>query len=262
VGRLDGKVALVTGGARGMGEAHVRRFTDEGARVVFGDVLEEEGAKLAAEVTGRRSTGRAGDVCRFVPMDVTSPDDWTSAVAATLDAYERLDILINNAGIIKYKRIEEMTLDDCRRVLDVNLIGQWLGVRAAIEPMRAAGGGSIINVSSVEGFIGAAGLAAYSASKFGVRGLTKAAARELGPYGIRVNSIHPGAIVTAMTMDPDVIAGTADHAEAFFKQLPLARLGKTRDVTGIVVFLGSDESSYCTGGEFLVDGGMLTGAGY
>jgi 3alpha(or 20beta)-hydroxysteroid dehydrogenase len=128
--------------------------------------------------------------------------------------------------------------------------------------MRTAGGGSIINVSSVEGFIGAAGLAAYAASKFGVRGLTKAAARELGPYRIRVNSIHPGAILTAMTTDPDVVAATADTAESFFKQLPLSRMGKTRDVTGIVVFLASDEAAYCTGSEILIDGGMLTGAGY
>ena len=257
MGRLDGKVALVTGGARGMGEAYVRRFVGEGANVVFGDVLAEAGAKLAAELTSE-----AGDVCRFVPMDVTSPDDWTAAVDAALEAYGHLDVLVNNAGIIKHKRIEEMTLEECRRLIDVNLVGQWLGVKAVTEAMRAGGAGSIVNVSSVEGFIGAAGLAAYSASKFGVRGLTKAAARELGGYRIRVNSIHPGAILTAMTTDPDIIAATADSAEAFFKQLPLSRMGKPKDVTGIVVFLASDESSYCTGGEFLVDGGMLTGAGY
>jgi 3alpha(or 20beta)-hydroxysteroid dehydrogenase len=253
VGRLDDKVELITGGARGMGEAYVRRFVDEGAKVVFGDVLAEEGAKLAAE---------AGAACRFVPMDVTSPDDWAAAVGAALDAHGRLDVLINNAGIIKYKRIEDMTLEECRRIIDVNLVGQWLGVRAVTAPMRAAGGGSIINVSSVEGFVGAAGLAAYSASKFGVRGLTKAAARELGPYGIRINSIHPGAILTAMTTDPEIVAATADSAESFFKQLPLARMGKRRDVTGIVVFLASDESGYCTGSEIVVDGGMITGAGY
>jgi 3alpha(or 20beta)-hydroxysteroid dehydrogenase len=210
VGRLEGKVALVTGGARGMGAAYVRRFTNEGAKVVFGDVLTAEGAELAADVVGR-----SGDGCRFVPMDVTSPEDWTSAVAAALDAYGRLDVLINNAGIIKLKPIVKMTLEECRRVLDVNLVGQWLGVRAVIEPMRAAG-----------------------------------------------NSIHPGAILTPMTTDPDIVAATAGSAEAFFKQLPLGRMGKTRDVTGIAVYLASDESSYCTGGEYLVDGGMLTGAGY
>jgi 3alpha(or 20beta)-hydroxysteroid dehydrogenase len=253
VGRLDGKVAIVSGGARGMGEAHVRRFVDEGARVVFGDVLTEEGDKLAAEV---------GEACRFVRMDVTKPEDWAAAVDTAVDTYGKVDVLVNNAGVLKYGTIEEMTLDECRRILDVNLVGQWLGVKAVIEPMRAAGGGSIINVSSVEGYIGAAGMAAYAASKFGVRGLTKAAARELGKDRIRVNSIHPGAIHTAMTSDPEVIAATADSAEAFFKSLPLARMGKPRDVTGIVVFLASDESGYCTGSEMLVDGGILTGAGY
>ncbi|HYY88276.1 MAG TPA: glucose 1-dehydrogenase [Chloroflexota bacterium] len=262
MGRLDGKVAIVTGGARGMGAAYVRRFVAEGAKVVFGDVLTEEGAKLAAEQTELAGAGQADDVCRFVPMDVTSPTDWTAAVGVTLEAFDRLDVLINNAGILKYRRIADMTLDEFRRVLDVNLVGQWLGMRAVTDPMRAAGGGSIINVSSVEGFVGAAGLTAYSASKFGVRGLTKAAARELGAYGIRVNSIHPGAIGTAMMADPDVVAATADSAESFFKQLPLSRLGKTKDVTGIAVFLASDESSYCTGSEMVVDGGMLTGAGY
>lgn len=251
--RLDGKVALITGGARGMGKAHVRRFVEEGATVVFGDVLADDGAKLAADI---------GAACRFVRMDVTSPQDWTTAVATAVDEFGTLDVLVNNAGIIKHKPIEEMTLEECRRVLDVNLVGQWLGVKAVIEPMKAAGGGAIVNVSSTEGFIGAAGLAAYSASKFGVRGLTKAAARELGKYGIRVNSIHPGAILTAMTTDPDVVAATADSAELFFRGLPLARMGKTREVTGAVVFLASDEAAYCTGSEILVDGGMITGAGY
>jgi 3alpha(or 20beta)-hydroxysteroid dehydrogenase len=128
--------------------------------------------------------------------------------------------------------------------------------------MRAAGGGSIVNVSSTEGFVGAAGLAAYSASKFGVRGLTKSAARELGPYGIRINSIHPGAVVTSMSLQEDVIAATADSADALMNALPLRRLGKTRDVTGLVAFLASDDAAYCTGSEVLVDGGLLTGAGY
>jgi 3alpha(or 20beta)-hydroxysteroid dehydrogenase len=253
MGRLEDKVALITGGARGMGKAHVRRFVDEGAKVVFGDVLTEDGAKLAADI---------GAACRFVRMDVTSPQDWTTAVATAVDTFGRLDVLVNNAGIIKHKPIEEMALEECRQILDVNLVGQWLGVKSVIEPMKAAGGGAIVNVSSTEGFIGAAGLAAYSASKFGVRGLTKAAARELGKYGIRVNSIHPGAIITAMTTDPDVVAATADSAELFFRGLPLARMGKTREVTGAVVFLASDEAGYCTGSEILVDGGMITGAGY
>ncbi|GLZ11196.1 3-alpha-(or 20-beta)-hydroxysteroid dehydrogenase [Actinomadura sp. NBRC 104425] len=253
MGRLDGKVALITGGARGMGKAHVRRFVAEGAKVVFGDVLAEEGAAVAADLA---------DAARFVRMDVTSPEDWQAAVGTAVDAFGRLDVLVNNAGIIRHKTIEEMSLEECRRILDVNLVGQWLGIKSVTPAMRAAGGGSIVNVSSTEGFIGAAGLAAYSASKFGVRGLTKAAARELGPDGIRVNSIHPGGIVTPLSMQDDVVSATAASAEAFLKALPLGRLGSSKEVTGLLVYLASDESSYCTGSEILVDGGMLTGAGY
>lgn len=251
MGRLDGKVALVTGGARGMGASHVRRLTAEGAQVVFGDVLETEGAALAAEVGAR-----------FVTMDVTDPDDWTRAVEAAVEAFGSLNVLVNNAGIIRHRSIKEMPLEDFRRVLDVNLVGTWLGVKSVIEPMRAAGGGSIINVSSVEGFIGGRGLSAYSASKFGVRGVTKAAARELGGYGIRVNSIHPGAIISAMTMDPELVDGSETDVDAFFRSMPLSRMGKPREVSGLIVFLASDDSSYCTGTELLVDGGILTGAGY
>ena len=254
MGRLDGKVALVTGGARGMGAAHVRRLVGEGARVVFGDVLEEEGTRLAAEL---------GDAVRFVPMDVTRPADWQTAVKTATSVFGGLGVLVNNAGILRYRRIEDMSVEDFTGVIQVNLVGQWLGVRSVIEPMKAAGGGSVINVSSTEGFVGAAGLSAYSASKFGIRGLTKVAARELGEYGIRVNSIHPGAILTPMiTDDPELVSAKADLADTFLRLLPLGRMGEIEEVPGLVVFLASDESGYCTGGEFLVDGGMLTGAGY
>ncbi|WP_395111362.1 glucose 1-dehydrogenase [Actinomadura sp. SCN-SB] len=247
MGRLDGKVALITGGARGMGKAHVRRFVEEGAQVVFGDVLDEEGAKLSADTAN----------ARYVHLDVTSEADWESAVRTTLDAHGALHVLVNNAGIMRHKTIEEMTLEECRRILEVNLLGQWLGIKAVTQAMRDSGGGSIVNVSSTEGFNGAAGLAAYSASKFGVRGLTKSAARELGPDGIRVNSIHPGAIVTAMSMQQDVVEATADRAQAIMDGLPLRRLGSTGEVTGLVAFLASDDSSYCTGSEVTVDGGLL-----
>lgn len=253
MGRLDGKVALVTGGARGMGAAHVRRLVAEGARVVFGDVLEEEGAQVAAEL---------GDAARFVRMDVTRPGDWQVAVDTATTAFGGLSVLVNNAGILRYSRIEEMALEDFTRIVEVNLVGQWLGVKSVIGPMKAAGGGSIVNVSSTEGFIGASGLSAYSASKFGVRGLTKVAARELGEYGIRVNSIHPGAILTPMITDPDLVTAKADGADAFLRALPLGRIGDIAEVPGLVVFLASDEAGYCTGSEFVVDGGMLTGAGY
>ncbi|OLT38033.1 3-alpha-hydroxysteroid dehydrogenase [Actinomadura sp. CNU-125] len=253
MGQLDGKVALITGGARGMGKAHVRRFVAEGAKVVFGDVLEEEGAKLAADI---------GDDVRFVRMDVTNPDDWENAVRTAVDAFGALNVLVNNAGIMRHKRIEDMAVEEFKQVLEVNLVGQWLGVKSVTAAMRDAGGGSIVNVSSTEGFIGASGLAAYSASKFGIRGLTKAAARELGADDIRVNSIHPGGVLTQLSLQEDVVAATADSADAFMNALPLKRMGKTKEVSGLVVYLASDDSSYCSGSEVLVDGGMLTGAGY
>ncbi|MFB4316687.1 glucose 1-dehydrogenase [Actinomadura sp. 21ATH] len=249
MGQLDGKVALITGGARGMGKAHVRRFVEEGAKVVFGDVLDEEGAKLAADLDG----------ATFVHLDVTEPGDWAAAVRTAVDTYGGLNVLVNNAGIIRHTTIEDMTLEECRRIIDVNLIGQWLGVKSVIPALREAGGGSIVNVSSTDGFIGTAGLAAYSASKHGVRGLTKSAARELGKDGIRVNSIHPGGIVTAMSMQDDVVEATADRAVQIMENLPLRRLGNTKEVTGLVVFLASDDSSYCTASEMLVDGGLISG---
>ncbi|MFF5259348.1 glucose 1-dehydrogenase [Actinomadura viridis] len=249
MGQLDGKVALITGGARGMGKSHVRRFVDEGASVVFGDVLDEEGAKLAADLEN----------ARFVHLDVTDPAGWAAAVETVLDAHGALHVLVNNAGIMRHRTIEEMTLEECRRIIDVNLVGQWLGIKSVIPAMRDSGGGSIINVSSTEGFMGAEGMSAYSSSKFGVRGLTKSAARELGRYGIRVNSIHPGGIITAMSMQQDVVEATADRAQALIDGLPLRRLGSTREVSGLVAYLASDDSSYCTGSEVLVDGGLVTG---
>ncbi|WP_336211387.1 glucose 1-dehydrogenase [Nonomuraea sp. LPB2021202275-12-8] len=249
MGLLDGKVALVTGGARGMGEAHVRLFLQEGARVVFGDVLDEEGKALAEE------TGAT-----YVHHDVTSPEEWERAVATATGQYGALNILVNNAGILKFRRISDMSLEEFDRIVGVNLRGTWLGVKSVIEPMKAAGGGSIVNISSIEGFIGAEGLSAYAASKFGVRGVTKSAARELARFKIRVNSVHPGAINTSMVMDPDLMAEV--DAETFVKSMVIKRFAKPVEVSHVVAFLASDRSSYCTGSEFTVDGGLLTGAGY
>ena len=251
MGRLDGKVALITGGARGMGKSHVRHFVAEGAQVVFGDVLDGKGAAVAAGLDER--------CCRYVHHDVTSEAGWAAAVATATDTFGRLDVLVNNAGVLAFATIADMPLAEFRRILEVNAVGSWLGMKAVIEPMKAAGGGSIINISSIEGFTGAAGLSAYSASKFAVRGMTKAAARELGQFGIRVNSVHPGGVITSMTLGQP---GSAEQADAFLKAMPLSRFARPAEISCLVAYLASDESSYSTGSEFLADGGILSGPGY
>ncbi|BCJ41176.1 3-alpha-(or 20-beta)-hydroxysteroid dehydrogenase [Actinoplanes ianthinogenes] len=250
MGRLDGKVALITGGARGMGKSHARHFVAEGARVVIGDVLDDKGAAVAGEVGGV-----------YVHHDVTSEADWAGAVETVLSAYGKIDVLINNAGILRHGRIAEMDPAEFRRVLDVNLVGCWLGVHFVAPAMIAAGGGSIVNVSSIEGFAGAAGLSAYSASKFGIRGITRSAAQELGPSGIRVNSVHPGGVMTSMTLAAAGQLTEVDPA-AFLKSLPISRFAEPIEISRLVAFLASDESSYTTGAEFLADGGLLAGPGY
>jgi 3alpha(or 20beta)-hydroxysteroid dehydrogenase len=251
MGRLDGKVALITGGARGMGKAHVRYFVAEGARVVFGDVLDDKGSYVARQLDP--------DVCRYTHHDVTSETDWAAAVALTVETFGKLDVLVNNAGILRFATIEDMPLADFRRVLEVNTVGCWLGMKSVITPMKKSGGGSIVNISSIEGFTGASKLSAYSASKFAIRGMTKSAAQELGPFGIRVNSVHPGSILTSMTLGS---VDSGKDGEAFLKAMPLARFAQPIEVSRLVGFLASDDSSYSTGSEFLVDGGILSGPGY
>jgi 3alpha(or 20beta)-hydroxysteroid dehydrogenase len=253
VGRLDGKVALITGGARGMGKSHVRHFVAEGARVVFGDVLDDKGQFVAAKLPE--------GTCRYVHHDVTSEADWAAAVSTTLTTFGKLDVLVNNAGVLTFAPIADMPLAEFRRVLDINAVGCWLGMKSVIEPMTAAGGGSIVNISSVEGFTGAAGLSAYSASKFAVRGMTKAAAQELGRLGIRVNSVHPGGVLTSMMLSR---ADSFEHVdpEALFKSMPIGRMAEPAEISRLVMFLASDESSYSTGSEFTADGGLLSGPGY
>jgi 3alpha(or 20beta)-hydroxysteroid dehydrogenase len=253
MGRLDGKVALITGGARGMGKSHVRHFVAEGARVVFGDVLDDRGAAVA--------TGLGEESCRYLHHDVTSEDDWAEAVALAVEAFGQLDVLVNNAGILQFAVIADMPLADFRRVLEVNAVGCWLGMKAVIDPMTKAGGGSIVNISSIEGFTGAEGLSAYSASKFAIRGMTKVAARELARFGIRVNSVHPGGVMTRMIIDS---AGSRDpgQGEAFLRAMPLARFAEPVEISRLVAYLACDESSYSTGSEFVADGGLLSGPGY
>ena len=253
MGRLDGKVALITGGARGMGKSHVRHLVSEGARVVFGDILDDKGAAVAA--------GLGEQACRYVHHDVTSEQDWAAAVATAMDAFGKIDVLVNNAGVLKFARIADMPLADFRRIFEVNAIGCWLGMKAVIGPMTAAGGGSIVNISSIEGFTGAAGLSAYSASKFAVRGMTKVAAQELGQFGIRVNSVHPGGVLTRMVIDA---AATPDHIDGttFLQSIPISRFAQPVEISRLVAYLASDDSSYSTGSEFVADGGILSGPGY
>ncbi|MAU80378.1 MULTISPECIES: glucose 1-dehydrogenase [Gordonia] len=237
MGRVEDKVALISGGSRGMGAAHARMLVDEGAKVVIGDILDDEGKALADEL---------GDAVRYVHLDVTSPDDWSAAVATATGDFGKLNVLVNNAGIVNGAALQKFRLDKWQQILDVNLTGTFLGMQAAVEPMIAAGGGSIINVSSVEGLRGSPWAHGYVASKWGVRGLAKSAALELAPHNIRVNSIHPGMIRTPMTEGlPEDIVKT-----------PLGRPAESSEVATFVVFLASDESSYATGSEFVMDGGL------
>lgn len=242
MGRLDGKIAIVTGGARGMGAADARALVAEGARVVLGDVLDDEGRALADEL---------GPEARFVHLDVSSAASWAAALEAAHEAFGPVTVLVNNAGILSYGSVDVAEEADFVRVLAVNLTGCFLGIQAVTPDMRAAGGGSIVNISSAAGLIGMANLAAYSASKWGVRGLTKSAALDLGRYGIRVSSIHPGGIRTPMA------AGASDE---MFATQTIPRIGEVEEIAAAVVFLASDESSYVTGAELAVDGGMVLGA--
>ncbi|MGH8991443.1 MAG: glucose 1-dehydrogenase [Acidimicrobiia bacterium] len=245
MGKLDGKVALITGGARGQGEAEARLFVELGARVAVADILEDEGRAVAADL---------GDEAMFVPLDVTSEAAWEKAVGSVTERFGGLQVLINNAGIVSFAPLLGTTLEDYRRVIDVNQVGVFLGMRAAAPAMRA--GGSIINISSIDGLVGMPFLTAYVASKFAVRGMTKCAAIELAGLGIRVNSIHPGAVDTPMVAD---MLGAAGALDMFLPKIPLGRLAESADVAHLAAFLASDESSYCTGSEFVVDGGLTAG---
>jgi 3alpha(or 20beta)-hydroxysteroid dehydrogenase len=248
--RLAGKVAIVTGGARGIGEGIVRRFIAEGALVMITDVLEVEGQALADEL---------GAATAFMTHDVVSREQWDAVIAAAETKFGRLDCLVNNAGVIVFKRLDDLSEAEMRRIIDINLIGTMVGSQAVIPALERAGGGSIINMSSADGIAGANSLTAYCASKFGVRGFTKAAALELGPRNIRVNSIHPGGIVTPLSNPTNVPRELYDQG---FQIYPAQRAGDPHDIGAAAAYLASDDASYCMGTELLVDGGLVAGHYY
>ncbi|WP_028933659.1 glucose 1-dehydrogenase [Pseudonocardia spinosispora] len=242
--RLAGKVALVTGAARGMGAATVRRFVAEGARVMIADISDDAGKALADEL---------GEPAAYTHLDVSSESDWASAMEAVTSTFGALHVLVNNAGVLHFGSLVDTTLADYQRVISVNQVGTFLGMRTAVPALRAAGGGSIVNLSSVEGLAAAPMLTAYTASKFAIRGMTKVAALELGPDGIRVNSVHPGMIDTELISD--AVGGHKLDLGPVGRKLALRRVGEPEDIANLVLFLASDESRYCTGAEFVADGG-------
>lgn len=247
VGKLDGKIAIITGGARGQGEAEVREFVNEGAQVVFGDVLDDRGEKVAADI---------GGAAVYQHLDVSKPEDWDSIVKTTIDRFGRIDVLVNNAGILRVRMLDGHTLDDFMEIINVNQVGPFLGMRAVAPQMKEQRSGSIINTSSTSGFVGTVGLVAYTSSKFAVRGMTKVAAMELGHFGIRVNSVHPGGVATEMLNQPE-FASAADSN--VYRGQPIPRIGQPEEIAKLVVFLASDDASFSTGSEFIIDGGYMTG---
>jgi 3alpha(or 20beta)-hydroxysteroid dehydrogenase len=260
--RLEHKTAIITGAARGMGEAEARLFANEGCRVIVADVLDREGKDVAASI------GRRG---HFVHLDVTDEAAWAAALAECIDTFDTPDILVNNAGILRVAPLLETSAAMLHEVIDINLVGPILGMKVVGAAMAAVGRGSIVNVSSTGGLVGMSMIDAYVASKWGLRGVTKSAAIELGPYGVRVNSLHPGGVATPMTgidrtvldqpplpgavePDPDLAAADARAAGQ-----PIPRTGRPTEIARLALFLASDESSYCTGSEFVADGGATAG---
>ncbi len=247
MGRLSGKVAIVTGAAQGMGAATARLFAAEGAKVALGDVKDEAGAALAKEI---------GDACFFQKLDVSSDDSWRAFVEATAGKFGGIDVVINNAGLVHFTPIEAFNPGDANAILGVNVVGPMLGAKHAVPYMKKRGKGVIVNISSVDGFRGCNGLTLYTASKWAVRGLTKSLAYELGPLGIRVCSVHPGAVDTPMGNHR---GQKGDELNANYKRVPLQRIGQPEEIARVSLFVASDDASYVTGAEIAVDGGWSAG---
>ena len=246
-GRLQDKVAIVTGGARGMGEATIRLFAREGAKVVIADVLEAEGQALAADI---------GDAAMFQRLDVSDEGSWTALVDAVIARHGRIDALVNNAAVVAFGPITDLTVAEIDRVLGINVKGTMLGLKHVGAKMCAAGRGSIVNISSVDGLRGVNSVSLYSSSKWAVRGFTKSAALEFGHQGVRVNSVHPGGVNTAMG-NPQALEGDAKNYG--FERVPLQRIGEPEEIAAASLFLCSDEASYICGAELAVDGGWAAG---
>ncbi|WP_083914022.1 SDR family NAD(P)-dependent oxidoreductase [Ilumatobacter nonamiensis] len=244
MGRLDGKVSIITGGAAGMGASHAQGFLNEGATVVLTDIDQDAGEQLVEELDNSRA--------RFLHHDVASESGWQHVVDETMSSFGRVDVLVNNAGIGGIKHIVDMSVSEYMRVIEVDQLSIFISMQMVAPIMKDQGGGSIINISSVSGFNGSIGGAAYTSAKYAVRGLTQTAALEFGPYGIRVNSVHPGIIETTMFDHPKV----RPLLDEFGETLPMRRFGQAQEVTEAVLFLASDASSYFTGAELVVDGGM------
>jgi len=249
MGRLDGKVAIVTGGAMGQGAGICRAYVAEGAKVVIADVADDVGLILKEEL---------GDAAHFAHLDVSDQAAWTALVADTNERFGPVSILANNAGILRFGSVETMPVDEVELLFRVNQLGCWLGMQSVVPTMKANGGGAIINASSTEGLGGMANTVAYGATKFAIRGMTKGASHELGRYNIRVNSVHPGMIDTPMTR----VHGGDVAMEYGASKIPLRRVGHPEDVAPLYVFLGSEESSYINGAEIAIDGGVTATHGF
>ncbi len=244
--RLEGKVAIISGGARGMGAVEARLFTQEDAKVVIGDILEEDGRRTVQDIN------QAGRQALFVRLDVTKEEDWRRAVGETVSRFGGVDILVNNAGIYRISPLEETSEELWRQIMEVNVNGVFLGTRAVIPEMKRGGGGSIVNISSTAGLVGSPNTSAYQASKGAVRIFTKATAIEYARDGIRANSVHPGAIDTDMIA---VLLKDPAERQRRLDAIPLGRIGTAEEVAYGVLYLASDESSFVTGAELVIDGG-------